>query len=226
MNEFERLEYLIKKDNINKLKSKNILVLGLGGVGSYVVTSLVRSNICNITIVDGDVIDITNINRQIMAFKDNIGKPKTEVLEKIIKNINKNCNVKTIDEFINQNNISLLFKDEYDYIIDCCDTLNTKKLIIHMCLDKKIKFISCMGTANKMDPSKLEITSLKKTSNDPIAKILRKWAKDCRLPSHKIKVVSSSEPPMKTSNLGSNSFVPATAGLLITSYIINDIIKE
>ncbi len=225
MNEFERLEYLITKENIEKIKNKNILVLGLGGVGSYVVTSLVRSCICNITIVDGDVIDITNINRQIMAFQNNISKPKTEELKKIINNINNQCKVKTINEFINQDNITLLFDDNYDYIIDCCDTLNTKKLIIKMCLDKKIKFISCMGTANKMDPSKLEITTLNKTINDPIAKILRKWTKDEHLPSNKIKVISSTEVPIKSSKLGSNSFVPPSAGLLITSYIINDIVK-
>ena len=224
--EFERLEYLIGNEKLNCLKQKNILVLGVGGVGSSVVNALVRSGIGNITLVDYDKVDITNINRQLEAFHSTLDTYKTEALKRIVLDINPNCNVKVINELIDKNNMSLLFQDKYDFVIDCCDTMDTKKLVIKSCLDNKINFITSMGTANKFDASKLEITTLEKTFNDPIARIMRKYAKDERLPLNKIKVLSSKEVPIKGSKLGSNSFVPPSAGILIANYVFLELIKE
>lgn len=222
---FDRFISLIGISNFNKVQSKNILVIGLGGVGSYVVESLIRSGIINITIVDHDTIDITNLNRQLMTNLNNIGNKKVDEIEKRILSINKDVKITKIDKFIDSSNIDII-NNTYDYVIDSCDTFNTKCEIIKECLNKNIKFITSMGTAKKMDPSKLEIIDIRKTSYDPLAKKLRKWVKDNNIKG-KIITVSSSEEPIKTNNvLGSNSFVPSSAGLLITSYIINDIIES
>ena len=226
MNKFSRLEKLIGNDNINILSNKTILVLGIGGVGGYVVESLVRSNIGKIIIVDYDIVDETNINRQIIALNSTIGMKKVDVLENRIKDINENCIVKKIDTFITKDNIDILFEDKIDFLVDACDTVEVKKEIITRCIDKNIDFISCMGTGNKFDPSLLEITDIRKTINDPLARILRKHVKDEKI-NKKIMVLSSKELPLKISDRtpGSTSFVPPSAGLLISSYIIRKIIK-
>ncbi|MDD5979958.1 MAG: ThiF family adenylyltransferase, partial [bacterium] len=178
MNEFDRLKLLIGENNFDKIFNLNILVIGLGGVGGYVVESLARSGVNNLTLVDFDKIDITNINRQIIATYDSIGNLKTEEFKKRISLINRNCNVKMVSSFIGENNIDLLFTEKYDYIVDCCDSVKTKELIIKYCKEKNIKSITCCGTGNKLDPTKLEITDLSKTNYDPLAKILRKYVKE------------------------------------------------
>ena len=220
----ERLEILVGKENVNKIKSKNIAVIGIGGVGGYVVESLVRSGVENITIIDYDKIDVTNKNRQIIALDSTIGMKKVDAIEERIKSINFNCKVKKIDFFLDESNIDIL--NGYDYVIDSCDSILTKFEIIKYCLDNNICFISCMGTGKRLDPSLLNITDLMKTEYDPLAKRLRKMVRDAKI-NKKIPVVCSTEVPRKqdTNVIGSNSFVPATAGLLITSYIVNDIIK-
>lgn len=224
---FERLERIIGSNNIDKLNSKTVAVIGLGGVGSYAVEMLARNNIGKIILVDFDDIDISNINRQIEALHSTIGYKKADELNKRIKDINPNLEVVIIDKFITKDNINLIFDKNIDYIIDACDTINTKKCIILECINRKIKFISSMGTGNKLDPSLLSITTLDKTNYDKLAKVLRKWAKDNKI-DKKIRVVSSTEKPITTSDktLGSCSLVPATAGILCASFVINDIIKE
>lgn len=224
---FERLSLLIGEDNLNKINNKTILVVGVGGVGGYTVTSLVRSGVKNIIIIDYDKIDITNINRQIIAFHSTIGKHKVDVLENMLKDINPDVNVVKYNLFLDENNLEDIFsKHDIDYIVDACDAMNTKKAIIKYAINHNIKFISSMGTGNKMDPTKLEITDIRKTNNDPVARIMRKWVKDNKI-NKKIPVLCSKEVPKKTGKVvSSNSFVPSTAGLFITSYIINDIIKE
>ena len=216
---FERVEVLLNED-INKLKDKVILVLGIGGVGSYTVETLIRNPIKKIIIVDSDIIDITNLNRQLFTNQNNIDLKKVDELEKRIKSINPYIEIKKIDKFIDENNINLLFEEKVDYIVDACDSLKTKECLIKECLKRKIKFISSMGTAKKLDPTKLEITELSKTSYDPIAKKLRKTFKNS-----KVIVICSTEKPKEIKKLGSISFVPSVAGILITSYIINDILK-
>ncbi len=226
MDQFERLNLLFE-NKIELIHSKNVLVLGLGGVGSFAVEALVRSGIEKITIVDGDRISLSNLNRQLMTYHNNIGEYKTDEIEKRILNINPNCNVKKITNFITLDNIKSLFCDDIDYIVDACDTISIKLELIRICKIKNIKIISCMGTGNKIDPSKLKIIDIRKTSYDPIAKIVRKMVKEERIKG-KIMVVSSDEKPhVKVEKLiPSNSYVPSVAGLLCASYVINDIVGE
>lgn len=226
MSQFERLELLVK-DKINDIYKKNVLVIGLGGVGSYAVEALVRSGIQNITIVDNDTISLSNLNRQLMTYQSNIGKYKTDELEKRILEINPKCRINKVTEFITLDNINELFKEDYDYIVDACDTITIKLELIRISKRKNIKLISSMGTGNKMDPSRLKIIDIRKTSYDPIAKIVRKMVKDEKIKGKVMVVCSDEVPYTKVSNvIPSNSFVPATAGLLCASFIINDIVGD
>ena len=220
----ERLEILVGKENINKLKNTTVLIVGLGGVGGHALESIARAGIGKIIIVDKDVVDITNLNRQIISNKNNIGLNKVDVAEKRIKEIS-NAEVIKINEFINKDNIENLFKEKIDYIIDACDTIETKKELIRESIKRNIKIISCMGTAKKMNPEKLKITEIRKTSYDPIAKIIRKMVRDEKI-KQKIMVVCSDEMPCDRVKLGSNSLVPSCAGILCASYVINDVIGD
>ena len=223
--EFARLELLVG-EKISKIKNLKVLIIGVGGVGGYAAESLARCGVSSITIVDYDRIDITNINRQIIALHSTIGKKKVDVLSTRIKDINPNCQVKTYDLFIDSSNIQLIFDDDYDYIIDCCDTIKSKELIIREAVKRKIKIISSMGAGFKLDPSKISIAKLKNTSYDKIASILRKNLKDQK-ECLEIPVVYSTESVFKHEKIiGSNSFIPSMFGLFMTSYIINDIVKE
>lgn len=223
MEQLKRFELLVGQANIDKIKNTKVLVLGLGGVGSYAVEALVRSGVGSIILVDFDTIDITNLNRQIMTNHNNIGKLKTEELMSRIKSINPSCNIDVINEKINSNTVLKLFELKPDYIIDACDTIEVKKRLILECKKNNIKLISSMGTGNKFDPTRLKIIDIRKTSYDPIAKILRKFVVDNKI-NYKVMVVCSDEKPLKITNpIGSNAFVPATAGLLCASFIINDI---
>lgn len=222
---FDRFELLVGSD-IEKIKKLTVLVLGLGGVGSYAVESLVRSGVGHLILVDHDTIDVTNLNRQLMTLQKNIGEKKTEVWKERIAEINPACRVEVIDTFITKENLEMLFQQSVDYVIDACDTLDTKKEMIKYCLNHKIKFISSMGTAQKLEPTKLTITTLDKTSYDPLAKKLRRTLKEERIYG-KVPVVASTEFPRKMNGktLGSSSFVPSVAGLLCTSYIVNDCLE-
>ena len=224
---FSRFEKIVGSDNLDLLQNKSVLILGIGGVGGYVAEALARSNVGTLILVDFDIVDETNINRQIIALKSTIGKKKVDVLEKRIKDINENCNVIKIDKFIDDKNLVDLFEYDIDYFVDACDTMTTKKKVIDECLKRKIDFITSMGTGNKLDPSKLVITDIRKTVNDPLARILRKYIKDNKINS-KITVLSSTELPIKTGDRtpGSTSFVPSSAGLLIASYIIRKFINR
>lgn len=223
--EFARLELLVG-EKISKIKNLKVLIIGVGGVGGYAAESLARCGVSSITIVDYDRIDITNINRQIIALHSTIGKKKVDVLLERIKDINPNCQVKTYDLFIDSSNIQLIFDADYDYILDCCDTIKSKELIIREAVKRKIKIISSMGAGFKLDPSKISIAKLKNTSYDKIASILRKNLKDQK-ECLEIPVVYSTESVFKHDKIiGSNSFIPSMFGLFMTSYIINDIVKE
>ena len=222
---FERTISLVGIDNFNKIKEKTILVVGLGGVGGYATESLVRSGIHNLILIDHDNIDLTNLNRQIITTQNNIGSSKVDEFKKRILEINPNCNVITHKLFLNRENYHLLDEYQIDYIVDCCDSIEAKKLLIDYSIKKDIKLISSMGTANKIDPTKLTITDIRKTSYDPLAKILRKYVNDLKT-NKKIMVVSSTEQPLIKEKLTTLIFVPATAGLLCGNYIIKDIINN
>lgn len=222
---FERVVSFIGEENLLKIKNKTVLVVGLGGVGGYATESLIRSGIENIILIDYDKIDNSNLNRQIITNINNIGNLKVDEAKKRILNINPSCNVITHNIFLNKDTINILDKYKIDYIIDACDSVEAKKLLIDYSLDNDIKLISSMGTANKIDPRKLDIIDIRKTSYDPLAKILRKYVVDKKT-NKKVMVVSSTESPIRKDCLSSLIFVPAVSGLLCANYIIKDIISN
>ncbi len=224
-NWLDRTEKLISQENVAKLKNSTIALFGLGGVGSYVLEALARSGIQNLIIIDKDVIDITNINRQLLATHSTIGKSKVDVAKERILDINPNCNVTAIKEFVSKENIeNMLVGIKIDYIVDAIDTVISKLGIIEYAYNNYIKIISCMGTGNKLDASKFEITDINKTSVCPLAKVIRKELRNLNIP--KLKVLYSNEEPInqKSSTPASISFVPSVAGLLIAGEVIRDLI--
>lgn len=225
--EFERLRIMIGEDNLQKLKNVKVLIVGLGGVGGYVVEALARSGIGTLILVDYDLVDVTNINRQIIALHSTIGQKKTDVFEKRIKDINPACKIIKYDLFYDENSQEDIFQERPDYVVDACDSVKSKELLIKESLKRNIKIISSMGAGKKLNPSMLELTTIDKTSYDPLAKILRKYLKDqgikAKIPCVYSKEIAHQKIDSKT--IGSNAFVPATAGFLLASYVVNDIIK-
>lgn len=220
----ERLEILVE-DQLELIKNLNIIIIGLGGVGGYTLESLVRSGIRKITIVDGDKIEASNINRQLITTNENIGKYKVNEWKKRIYEINRKIQLNTINKFVDINDLKDILND-YDYIIDTCDDVKLKTDLIEYAVKNKVNIISCMGTANKLDATKLEITTLDKTEYDPLAKIIRKELRKRKINS-KIKVISSKEKPKSTANkLGTTSYLPAIAGLLITNEVFNQVLEK
>ena len=221
---FNRLENLIGSFSLEKLKNSTVLVVGLGGVGGYVVEALARSGIGNLILVDYDKVDITNFNRQIIAVTENIGKYKVDCFKERIENINEECNVISYNLRIDNDNIKDIFNTKIDFVVDAVDDVRAKVSIINYCLENNIDFISSMGTGNRLDPSKLTIMTLDKTYNDPLARIMRsKFEKNVQ---KRIAVCTSTELPLKVKDktvIGSNAFVPSSAGLLIASYIVRKI---
>lgn len=227
MDQFSRLKKLINDSEWQKIKDLHVLIVGIGGVGGYTVEALTRMGVGYLTIVDSDVVDITNLNRQIISLHSNLNDDKVLVAKKRCLDINPNIQVKAIKQFVNKDNIQEIFNDNYDYIIDACDTITTKLLLIKEADKRKIKIISIMGTGNKFDPTKLEIIDIYKTNYDPLAKVMRKLCKDNGI--KKLKVVASFEKPIKLVNdstPGSTSLVPSVAGIYAASYIINDALAD
>ncbi len=218
-----RTRALIGEDKLTKLQHSHVMIFGLGGVGSYVVEGLVRSGIENISIVDKDIVDITNINRQLIADTSTIGQPKVIAEKERILKINPNANIITIQDFVEENNIQSFFTQNVDYVIDAIDTVTSKISIIKYCYLNNIKIISCMGTGNKLDASKFQISDIFKTSVCPLAKVIRKELRKLNIP--KLKVLYSTEQPIKTQidTPASISFVPSVAGLLIAGEVIRNI---
>lgn len=223
--EFER-EKLMLGEKFNILQKKTVLVLGLGGVGGYVTESLSRCGIGHLILVDYDTVDITNINRQIIALHSNIGKKKTECFKERIKDINPSCIVDILDIFYDEKNKDILFNEKIDYVIDCCDSLESKKILIMECFKRNIPIISSMGTGNKFHPELFKITTLKKTEYDPLARKLRYLLKGNKELLN-TKVIYSTEMPQEfKGKIGSLSFVPSVAGLMLTSYVINEFLGK
>ncbi len=227
--EFSRLEALIGKNNLEKLKNKHIAIFGIGGVGGYTCEALVRSGIQNIDIIDNDTVSITNINRQIIATHSTVGQYKTEVMKNRILDINPKAKV-TIHNILYLPETANLFDfSKYDYVVDAIDNITGKINLVLQANATNTPIISCMGTGNKLDPTRFEVADIYKTSVCPLAKVMRYELKKRGTP--KLKVVFSKEEPIKdkqnpTRLPASNAFVPATAGLLIASEVINDILKS
>ena len=226
---FKRTIEQIGIDKFNLLSKSTVLILGIGGVGGHACEALARSGIANIILVDKSVIDLTNVNRQIIAFSSTVGKPKVEVMKERLLDINPEINVTTYHEFYNLETKSKILDHKIDFICDAIDTVTFKIDIIKEALTNNISIISSMGMGNKLHPELIEISELSKTSYDPIAKVIRKKLRSEKI-TGKVPVVYSKEEPFKfdetTSNPASNSFVPATAGLIMASYIVNKLITE
>lgn len=231
---FLRTKMLIGDDSLSKIKKANVIVFGCGGVGSYVIEGLVRAGITNISIVDNDIVSITNINRQLIALHSNVGKLKVEVVKERILDINPDVNVTIYPFFYNKDTYDKIHLDEFDFVIDAIDTISSKIYLAKYCYNNNINFISSMGTGNRLDPFKFKIMNLNQTSNDPVAKVMRYELRKENILN--IKVLCSTELPLKPmfqsddSNKrqapASISFVPSVAGLLIASYVINELIKS
>lgn len=227
MNPWSRLEIIYGIENVKRFKEANVMIAGLGGVGSYSAEAICRSFVGKMTIVDFDTYDITNLNRQLHSTVENIGRSKVDVVAENILSINPNIAIRKYNSKIDEKNIDNFFKDDkVDYVIDAIDDVNAKILLIEFCMRNNIKIISCMGTGNRTNPQSFRIADIHKTINCPLAKKLRKELKSRGIKKHK--VVFSEELPRKsveTNIIGSNSFVPSSAGLLLASYVINDIGK-
>lgn len=218
---FQRIISLIGTDNFNKLQKSIVAVIGLGGVGGTVAISLARSGIGTLIILDSDKVEYSNINRQLIASTNSLDKYKTDVLEEMINDINPNCNVIKLTERYNID--SHLFDYKFDYLADCIDSVSDKIDLINRCSSLNIPFISSMGTALKMDIKKLEITKISKTSYDPLAKVIRKKARELGIKD--FDVLSSTEEPIQSDILASYMPVTSTAGLMISDHIIKNLIK-
>lgn len=218
----DRILKIISKEAFDKIQKLNVLIVGVGGVGGYALEALVRSGILNITIIDKDKIDESNLNRQIIALSSNINRSKVEEAKTRMLDIRKNLNINAIELFLNKDNVSeVLAGNNYDYIIDACDNVTVKVELIDYAIKNNINIISCLGTGNRFNPEELKITTLDKTYNDPLGKVLRKLLKEKGI-RKKVTVAWSKELPIKTSSRtpGSMVFVPSCAGILIASYII------
>ena len=215
----ERLIPLFKEEGIKKLQNATVAVVGVGGVGGICAITLARSGVGNIIIQDFDIVEESNINRQIVANYNTIGLSKVDVLYNQIKEINPNCNVIKLNSFFDKDNLSL-FSYNIDYVIDAIDSFDSKCFLIENCINRNIKFISSMGAAKKIDPSKVEITKLQKTSYDPLAKKLRNKFKN-----NNFYVVSSTE-NSKCEELGSYMGVVSTFGIYAAHHVITQIVGE
>jgi tRNA A37 threonylcarbamoyladenosine dehydratase len=248
LNQFSRTELLIGKESIEKLQNSKVAVFGIGGVGSFVVEGLVRAGIGNFILVDDDKVCLTNLNRQIIATRKTVGKPKVEVARDRILEINPNANVEIFKEFFMPNSREIL-DETVSYVVDSIDTVTAKIELVVRAEKLNIPIISSMGTGNKLDPTKFEVTDIYKTSVCPLAKVMRKELRARNIKG--LKVVYSKEEPIKPDkNLecscktgcicppgtvrkctaknqipGSISFVPSVAGLIIAGEVIKDIIN-
>ncbi|MBP3951390.1 tRNA threonylcarbamoyladenosine dehydratase [Bacillus suaedae] len=245
LHQFSRNELAIGHDGLDKLKNSTVAVLGIGGVGSFSAEALARSGVGKLVLVDKDDVDITNVNRQIHALLSTVGRQKVELMKERIQDINPECEVIALKMFYTEETYEQFFSHNLDYVVDASDTISYKIHLMKQCLERKIPIISSMGAANKMDPTKLRITDISKTSYDPIAKVIRtKLRKDG---IHKgIEVVFSDEPPIKIREdirkeivseaaesgpirkakmpPSSNAFVPSVAGLIMAGHVITKLL--
>ena len=245
LHQFSRTELAIGSEGLEAMKNSTVAVLGIGGVGGIAVEALARSGVGRIILIDKDVVDITNINRQIHALTTTVGQKKADLMVDRVKLINPECEAIALNMFYTEETYEELFKFELDYVIDASDTIIYKVHLIKECLRRGIPIISSMGAANKMDPTKFQVADISKTSMDPIARIVRtKLRKDGIKKG--VKVVFSLEEPMKprqdvTEKIvpenapeirkakqppASNAFVPPVAGLIMVSVTVKDLLEK
>lgn len=230
---FSRTEMLIGADALDKLSRSRVAVFGIGGVGGYVVESLARAGVGAIDLIDNDTVSESNINRQIIALSSTVGQLKTEVMRQRVLDINSDIKVNCINKFVLPDNIDEFDFSVYDYVVDAIDTVSGKLAIIEKAYSEEVPVISSMGTGNKLDPTRFEVTDINKTSVCPLARVMRYELKKRGV--KKLKVLYSKEEPIKPNNIqnndkrkavpGSISFVPSVAGLIIGSEVIKELIK-
>lgn len=232
MERFERSRLLLGDDALLKLKNAKVIVFGVGGVGSYVCEALARGGVGTITLVDNDTVSESNINRQLIALTSTIEQNKTDVMKERILEINPECNVTSLPCFYTkEKEVSIV---GFDYVIDAIDTVTSKLTLIEEANRLSIPVISCMGTGNKLDPTRFEIADIFKTSVCPLARVMRRELKLRGI--HHLKVLYSKEEPIcpkyctsengKRSVPGSVSFVPPVAGMIIAGEVIKDIVLK
>lgn len=230
LNIFSRAELLLGEEALEKLRSARVALFGIGGVGSFAAEALARGGVGHITLVDGDTVSITNINRQLIALHSTVGKEKTAVMAERIADISPETEVETYPVVYGVENRDLLDFSTYDYVIDAIDTVTSKLILIEEAKKAGVPVISCMGTGNKFHPERFEVTDISKTSVCPLAKVMRKELKVRGIKN--VKVVYSKEEPQKPAESpetgkrqipGSLSFVPPVAGLLLAGEVIRHI---
>lgn len=230
LNKFSRAELLLGEEALEKLRSARVALFGIGGVGSFAAEALARGGVGHITLVDGDTVSITNINRQLIALHSTVGKEKTAVMAERIADISPETEVETYPVVYGAENRDLLDFSTYDYVIDAIDTVTSKLILIEEAKKAGVPVISCMGTGNKFHPERFEVTDISKTSVCPLAKVMRKELKVRGIKN--VKVVYSKEEPQKPAESketgkrqipGSLSFVPPVAGLLLAGEVIRHI---
>lgn len=230
LNIFSRAELLLGEETLHKLRSARVALFGIGGVGSFAAEALARGGVGHITLVDGDTVSITNINRQLIALHSTVGKEKTAVMAERIADISPETEVETYPVVYGAENRNLLDFSTYDYVIDAIDTVTSKLILIEEAKKAGVPVISCMGTGNKFHPERFEVADISKTSVCPLAKVMRKELKVRGIKN--VKVVYSKEEPQKPAESpetgkrqipGSLSFVPPVAGLLLAGEVIRHI---
>ena len=233
----ERAALLFKENGLEKLKNANVLIVGVGGVGSFAAEFIARAGVGKITIVDGDVVDITNINRQLPALHSTVGQPKIDVVGDRLMDINPQLQLTKIREFLEPERAFEIVTSEFDFVMDCIDSVTPKLNLIIACKRKKVKVISSMGAGGKMDPSKVKVADIANTENCFLAKTIKKRLKEVKIDKG-IKVVFSSEiqdpdslkktdgKNFKKSFYGTNSYMPGLFGLYAASYVIREILKK
>lgn len=222
----QRTRMLIGADNLEKLKGANIIVLGVGGVGGFCAEALIRAGVGKLTVVDFDVVDITNLNRQIIALRSTLGRSKVSVLSERAKDINPDIQINPVEKKVKKENISEFCLSQFDYIIDAIDDVGAKLLLISEAKRLGVPVISSMGTGNKKDPSQFRIADIAKTHTCPLAKTMRKEL--ARMGIAEVKVLFSAEKPEKAEEMpgiASISYNPAAAGLLIAAEVLKEIMK-
>lgn len=244
LHQFSRNELAIGVEGVKRMKEKTVAILGVGGVGSFAAEACARSGIGRIILVDKDVVDITNINRQLVANLSTVGREKVDVMKERIADINKECEVVPLKIFYTEETAEQFFSYKPDYVIDASDTISYKIHIAQQCIERGVKIIASMGAANKMDPTRFQIADISKTHTDPLAKVMRLRLRKLGIKKG-LPVVFSDESPIVVredvvSEVGnpdasirkaemppaSNAFVPSTAGLICASWVINDIAKD
>lgn len=221
---FGRTKLLIGEDKLGQLTGCHVAVFGIGGVGGYVTEALARCGIGEFTLIDKDVVSLSNLNRQIIALESTVGRMKTRIMKERIGEINPEAVVHTRETFFLPENSHTFPFEEYDYVIDAVDTVTAKIELVMRCQEKSVPIISSMGTGNKLDPSKLQISDIYITSVCPLARVMRRELKQRGVKHLKV-VYSTEEPVVNLRTPGSMAFVPGTAGLLIASAVVRDLME-